>query len=99
MAYSLRAVALRQTGNVQGALEDFNRAVELAPDELNYFQRAATYQMLGEHRLALADLDQVVALRPDGPQAYFARAQSRRAMGDAAGADQDRRTGLLLGSR
>lgn len=99
LAFSLRARALRQTGNPEQALDDLNRAVELAPDPSNYFQRAATYQLLGRHKLALADLDEVIALKPDGPQAYFARAQSRRATGDVAGANQDHKQALLLDSR
>jgi len=99
LAYSLRGRALSQEGSPERALEDLNRAVELAPDHANYFQRAATYQQLGQHKLALADLDEVIALKPDGPQAYFARAQSRRAVGDVAGADQDHRRALLLDSR
>lgn len=98
-AYSLRGVALRQTGNPQQALQDLSRAVELAPDEANYFQRAATYQMLGQHQLALADLDQVIALKPDDPQGYFARARSRRAVGDTAGANGDHRQALRLDGR
>jgi tetratricopeptide (TPR) repeat protein len=99
LAYSLRGIAVRQAGAPRQALEDFSRAVELAPDESSYFQRAATYQMLGEHTLALADLDQVIALKPDGSQGYFARAQSRRATGDLAGADRDRRQAMLLDGR
>jgi tetratricopeptide (TPR) repeat protein len=99
LAYNLRGIGLRQTGHPQQALEDLNRSVELAPDESNYFQRASTYQMLGQHKLALGDLDQVIALKPDGPQAYFARAQSRRATGDEAGANQDHRQALLLDGR
>ena len=98
-AYSLRGRALGHTGSPERALEDLNRAVELAPDQSNHFQRAAVYQALGQHKLALKDLDEVIALRPDGAQAYFARAQSRRAMGDIAGANQDRKQGLLLDSR
>jgi len=62
LAYNLRGIALRQSGNPEQALADLNRSIELAPDESNYFQRAATYQMLGQHKLALADLDQVIAL-------------------------------------
>jgi tetratricopeptide (TPR) repeat protein len=72
--------------------------VELAPDQSNYFQRAATFQLLGRHKLALADLNEVIAIKPDGPQAYFARAESRRAMGDAAGATEDHKQALLLDS-
>jgi tetratricopeptide (TPR) repeat protein len=99
LAYTLRAIALRQSGRPQQALEDLNRSVDLAPNESNYFQRAATYQAMGQHKLALADLNQVIELKPDGPQAYFARAQSRLALGDQAGANQDRKQGLLLDGR
>ena len=85
--------------SAERALEDLNRAVELEPSQANYFQRAATYQALGQHKRALADLDEVIALRPDGSQAYFARSKSRRAIGDVAGADQDHKRALLLDSR
>ena len=89
-AYTLRGMAFRETGNLPKSLEDFNRAVELAPGLDTYFQRATTYQALGEHRKALADLDQVVSLLPTSPMGYLARAKSRDAIGDAAGARSDR---------
>ena len=99
LAYKLRGIAIRQSGKPQQSLQDFNRALELAPDESNYFQRAATYQLLGQHKLALADLDQVITLKPDASQAYYARALSRRAVGDVTGAEQDRQEGVLLDRR
>src|SRR6266853_4990778 len=88
-AYNLRATALRATGYLQKALADFTRAVELEPNLDNYFQRASTYQMLNQHKLAVADFDQAVGFAPDQPHAYFARAQSRAATGDLAGAKRD----------
>jgi tetratricopeptide (TPR) repeat protein len=99
LAYSMRGRALAHTVSAERALEDLSRAVELAPDQANYFQRAAAYQALGKHKLALADLDEVIALKPDGPQAYFARAQSRRATGDVEGANRDHRQALRLDAR
>jgi len=99
LPHNMRGIALRETGNPQKALQDFNRAVELAPDESNYFQRAATYQLIGEHKMAIADLDQVIALYPGSPTAYLARAKSREAMGDLAGARSDREAGRLLEGR
>ena len=39
-------------------------AVTLKPDVDNYYQRGATYQTLDEHALAIADMDQVIELRP-----------------------------------
>ncbi len=98
-AYTLRGMAFRGAGNLPKSLEDFNRAVELAPGLDTYFQRATTYQSLGEHPKAIADLDQVVSLFPTSPMGYLARAKSRDATGDAAGARGDRETGRRLEER
>jgi tetratricopeptide (TPR) repeat protein len=95
-AYTLRGMAFRETGNLSKSREDFNRAVELSPDLNNYFQRAATYQLLGEHGMAIADLDRMIAFYPTSPMGYYTRAKSREAIGDLAGARQDRETGLQL---
>jgi len=88
-AYNLRGLAERGLGDARRALADFDRAVDLQPDEDNLFQRGATYQSLAEHARAIADLDRVIALRPDAPSGYLARAESRRAIGDFDGAQAD----------
>jgi tetratricopeptide (TPR) repeat protein len=98
-AYNLRGMARLKTGSPQQALQDLSRALELAPDESNYFQRAATYQSMGEHRKAIADLDQMITLLPNSPMGYLARAKSRAALGDLAGARRDREAGRLLEGR
>ncbi len=98
-AYNLRGMALRSMGSASQALADFNRAVELAPNDDNYFQRGVTYQGLGRHNLAIADFDQVIQFRPDGASAYFARAESRRAIGDLPGARKDHEQGRILDGR
>ena len=98
-AYNLRGMAYRALGNLPKSLEDFNHAVELAPGLDTYFQRATTYQSMGDHPKAIADLDQVIALFPTSPMGYLARAKSREAIGDAAGARSDRETGRQLEDR
>ncbi len=98
-AYVIRGTALRTIGELPRALAEFNRAVELAQDADSYFQRASTYQLLDQHRLALADLDQVIAFKPYSPEAYYARAKSKRALGDNEGATQDFRQGRTLDGR
>jgi tetratricopeptide (TPR) repeat protein len=97
--YNLRGVAVRAMGNPAGALADFNRAVELAPIEINYFERAATYQLLDQHRLAIADLDELIHFKPEFASGYFARAKSRSAIGDRKGAAEDRKLGRSLDGR
>lgn len=98
-AYNLRGMAVRAMGDPRKALEDFDRAVELSPDVDNFFQRAATYQELGEHQRAIADLNEVIARKPDEAPAYLARSESRRAAGDLKGAEQDRREGRIREGR
>lgn len=95
-AYNLHGNAVRAQGNVQKALEDFTLAVEYEPNLDNYFQRASTYQLLEKHQLAIADFDQAVALSPDQPHTYFARALSRMIMGDNQGARDDIKTGRKI---
>jgi tetratricopeptide (TPR) repeat protein len=95
-AYNLRGAAVRKSGNPEKALEDFNRAVELAPNASNYYERGATYQVLGEHRLAIADFDKVIAIIPNLASPFFARAESRRAIGDLAAAERDHLRGRIL---
>jgi len=98
-AYTLRGVAVRSTGNLQSALQDFSRAITLAPDEIDYYERGATYQMLNQHQLAIADFTQLIAIRPDAAAGYFARAESLRATGDLNGAQEDFAKGRLIDGR
>ena len=98
-AHALRGMALRKLGDLSQAAEAFSHAVQLAPELDNYFQRAATYQLMGQHKLALDDLDRVIALYPSSPMGYLARARSREALGDHAGASSDREAGRILEDR
>jgi tetratricopeptide (TPR) repeat protein len=88
-AYNLRAIALREMGDSRKALEDLDRAVQLDPSQDNYFQRASTNQLVGDHRKAIDDLNRVLEFEPGDVPAYYARARSRRAIGDTEGATQD----------
>jgi len=97
--YALRGAALRKSGNPKQAIEDFNHAVTLDPSAKNLFERGATLQLIGEHQSAIADFDRVIELIPDLAGAFFARAESRRALGDTRGAQEDHRQGRILDGR
>jgi tetratricopeptide (TPR) repeat protein len=99
IAYTLRGTALRAMGDAQNAIENFNKAIELSPSPENYYERGATYQSLGDHSRAIADFDQVIAYHPDAAAGYFARAESRRAIGDVEGAKQDSERGRVIDGR
>jgi tetratricopeptide (TPR) repeat protein len=99
VAYNLRGHVVRSMGNPGKAVDDFTHAVGILPNEDNLYQRGATYQLLGEHRRAIADFDQVIAYKPGDAPAYFARSESRRAIGDLAGAKADHLHGRILDGR
>jgi tetratricopeptide (TPR) repeat protein len=98
-AYNLRGTAVRKSGDPKKALDDFNHAVALDPNPDNYYQRGATYQLLGEHQLAIEDFTKVIGMIPDLGNAFYARAASRRAVGDMDGARQDHQQGRILDGR
>jgi len=95
-AYNLRGTARRAAGDSRKAIEDFSQAVKLEPNLDNYFQRASTYQRLGEHARAIADFNKALEEDPNQPHIYYARAASRAAVGDTAGAKADIATGQKI---
>jgi tetratricopeptide (TPR) repeat protein len=98
-AYNVRGTALRALGDPQKAIQEFDRAVELEPNSDNFYQRGATYQILGDHKRAILDFTSAIAWSPDKPQAYFARAESERALGEKEKAEKDHSQGRYLDSR
>jgi len=97
--YNLRGTLVRAQGNPHQALEDFTRAVNLVPDLDNFYQRGATYLLLGEYQKAIADFSEAVIFSPFSAQAYFARAEAERALGDEESAKRDHLQGRILDGR
>ncbi len=95
-AYSLRAAAERVTGNWTKAIDDYTEAIKFDARLEYYVQRASTYQSLGRHALALADFNRALEFEPGQPTFYFARAQSRAALGDIEGSKKDILTGRKI---
>lgn len=95
-AFNLRGTARRAAGDAGRAVDDFSRAIELEPSLDHYFQRAATLQILERHREAIADLNEAIAYSPDQPHIFFARAESKAAVGDTQGAKSDIQAGRKI---
>jgi tetratricopeptide (TPR) repeat protein len=72
------------------ALDDLNRAIELAPDRADaYFYRGTTYRRLNTLDLALQDVEHGLRLAPDAPIGLLERGNIRRLKGDLDGARSD----------
>jgi tetratricopeptide (TPR) repeat protein len=88
--YARRGAALRARQELDQALQAFNRACELAPDNADYvYQRALLYEQLKQSGPALADLDRTIQLEPHHVAALLARAEYRTQSGDKTGAEAD----------
>lgn len=98
-AYNLRGSAYQKLGQLDQALGDLSRAVQLAPNVDNLYERGDIYRKLGENQLAVADFTRAIGLEPDVPHLYYARAACLVAMGDVAGARRDHQRARFLDSR
>ena len=72
-----RAETYRLLGRYEEALADFNRAIELKPDDAWVLtRRAKTYRLLGRYEEALADFNRAIELKPDDAWAIVSRGQT-----------------------
>jgi hypothetical protein len=92
-----RGLALAWQGDLDRAIEAFDRAIAADPDlALAYLDRGLAWQSKGDLGRALADLDRAVARDRTGARAYYHRSLLHRARGDTARADADARRAIEL---
>ena len=88
-----RGIAHGQEGDLNRAIEEFTRAIELDPDlAVAYYNRGGAYVEKGEWDRAIEDCTRAIELKPDLAVAYYNRgaAHSRRGDWDRAIADYTR---------
>lgn len=90
--YTARGTQLRMEGSAQQAVNELSRSIQLQPSVDAYYQRGQIYVTLHQYQKAIEDFDRSIAERRDAPYVYRARAAARRAIGDLAGAAEDRTT-------
>src|SRR5262249_6469572 len=74
-AHIARGTYLEQLGRTAEALSEYNRAVQLKPDEARgYFSRAHLLLLTGKKEEARANANQGIVLSPDSAEGYFLRA-------------------------
>lgn len=64
--YNARGFARRESGDVPGSLEDFNKAIELNPSQfMPYWNRATAMEMKGDKAAAISDYKLALKQNPD----------------------------------
>jgi len=92
-----RGMERRRSGDLQGALQEFDAALRLNPTlAVAYNNRGVTRHELGDLDGALADLDEALRLNPKYADACGNRAAVRTDRDDAAGAAADCQRALEL---
>jgi tetratricopeptide (TPR) repeat protein len=80
-----RGILYYQDASFAEAIADFDRAIELAPEDSElYLQRGDTYAEMGKTDLAIADFSKAIAMPPDNPEAYYLRARAYEDKGENA---------------
>jgi tetratricopeptide (TPR) repeat protein len=85
-----RGITLATAKNYWEAVDDLNRALELAPARPDLLTlRASAYRYLDAFDLAREDIALALSHAPNNPDALLERGMLRRLAGDAAGARDD----------
>jgi tetratricopeptide (TPR) repeat protein len=88
--YNNSGLAKQAKGDLDGAIADFNRAIELAPAySYSYGRRAEAKKRKGDLDGAIADYNKAIALDPADNFYYHFRGRVRQAKGDLDGAIAD----------
>ncbi len=88
-AYLLRGEAYQALGNCQHAIQDFTRAIQLAPNEARgYTDRGSCYRATGDFDKALADLTKSIAISP-GSANYLERGLTYTSLQRWTAAEED----------
>jgi tetratricopeptide (TPR) repeat protein len=63
-AYYGRHIAWKKLGELNRALDDINKSIELEPDPISYTSRAQVYRQMGDHKKAIEDYASVKSAHP-----------------------------------
>jgi Flp pilus assembly protein TadD len=74
VAHDSFASALVKNGEIEEAIEHYNKAIRLAPEYDNaYKNRGIAYTKLGRYQMAIEDYNKAIHLKPDNADVYYNR--------------------------
>ena len=98
LVYSMRGNAKRNSGDLDGAISDQNKALDFDPLYADgYFNRGIAKFKKRDFDGAIEDYSQVLKINPKDSDAFFNRANVKKEIEDIKGACEDWRTAANLG--
>ena len=97
IAFLSRGVAYLKTEQMEKAIEDFSRVIDL--NDLNiraYYYRGITYLIKENLEKAISDLDRTIELKPDHGPAFFARGTAYAQTGNDYEATRNIKTAITF---
>ena len=92
-----RGLSSSNQGNYQGAIADFDQAIELNPQLTEaYYYRGLAYSELQQYEKAIADFTTAAQNKPNWPDVYFNRAHAYYKLGEHQNAIADYNQTLKL---
>jgi TonB family protein len=90
-AYIQRGEVFRTLGRFDEAIADFGEVIRrYSKFSSAYYNRGSVYLLTHKPELALADAEEEIRQKPDDRLGYLLRARARLALGDQAGAAEDK---------
>ncbi|MBW8743489.1 MAG: tetratricopeptide repeat protein [Sphingomonas sp.] len=88
--FSRRGGARASRGELKEALADFDQAIKLAPDTIDYLrQRAQLHAQMRQPLRAVEDLERILKIKPDDVDAHLMRAAMRQRLDHDADVGSD----------
>ena len=98
LVYSMRGNAKRNSGDLDGAISDQNKALDFDPLYADgYFNRGIAKYKMGDFDGAVKDYTQVIKINQMDSDAFFNRANVKKEIGDMNGACEDWKKAVDLG--
>ncbi|WP_051410946.1 tetratricopeptide repeat protein [Synechococcus sp. CC9616] len=96
--YFNQGVEKYEAGNYQGAIDDFNKAIEINPQDADaYNNRGGAKIELGDYQGAIDDWSKAIEINPKDAVAYLSRGVARELVYDLEGACRDWRKAADFG--
>ncbi|AFZ59067.1 tetratricopeptide repeat protein [Anabaena cylindrica FACHB-243] len=90
VAYKNRGNTRLECGNYEGAIEDYNQAIQINPNYADaYYNRGNAHSDLGNYEAAIDDFSKVIKVKSNYTDAYYNRGNVRLIIGDKQGAIED----------